>query len=354
MSIRPIFMFTAVLLLLSCGQQQSERQDISDDKTPRVLEVVRVSRGVINQRVESSGTIGGIEEVWVVSQSQGTITEIWFELGDRVKQGSILILLDNDAPRYSLAQANRQLESARLNYRAVKKLYDSEAASEAELANARGQLNKARAMFEQAQEALSNTRITTPINGFIAQKARDLTVGNYVAPGTRIAHVVDLSRIKVSIPLGEEEVIQVNRGSPAVIIPYSGCPIDSQIPAEVTAVAAGADQATGSFTALVEADNPCDTILRAGMTVTVLVDVSAGDSTLIIPTSALVEEDSVFVFSEGKADKRGVVIGRTVGNRTALRSGLDTGDVVIITPPPQLTDGEQIDTSLVGDSGVWE
>ncbi|MFW6254418.1 MAG: efflux RND transporter periplasmic adaptor subunit [Chitinivibrionales bacterium] len=341
------------LIFCACGQQQPAQKTPEDDSR-QVLEAVRISRGIINRQVESSGTISGIEEAWIVAQAQGTIKEIWFELGDRVKEGSILVLLEDNAASYNLAQAKRQLESARLSYQSVKKLYDSEAASEAEFANAQGQLNKALAFFEQAQQGLQNTRIITPITGFIAQKTAELTVGNYLAAGTRIAHIVDLSRIKVSIPLGEEEVILVRPGSPAVIIPYSGCPIDSQIPAEVTAVAAGADQTTGSFTAIVEADNPCDSILRAGMTVTVLIDIIGRDSTLIVPTSALVNRDSVFVFSEGKAYLRRIVTGETIGNRTAVKSGLDTGDIVIVTPPPQLTQGETIDTALLGESGVWE
>ncbi|MFW5775162.1 MAG: efflux RND transporter periplasmic adaptor subunit, partial [Chitinivibrionales bacterium] len=319
-----------------------------------VLEVVRVTRGVINRQVESSGTIAGIQEVWIVAQAQGTIHEVWFELGDRVRQGSILVQLDDDAVSFSLQEARRQLETARLNYRAVKKLHDSGAASQAELTNAQSQLNRAQSAVEQAQEARSNTRITTPITGYIAQKATELTIGNYLSPGTRVAHVVDLSRIKVSIPLGEQEVTMVRSGAPATIIPYSGCPIDSQIPARVTAIAAGADKATGSFTAVVEAKNPCDTILRAGMTATVLVDVTGQDSTMIIPTSALVNQDSVFVFSDGKTALRRIVTGETIGNRTEVRSGLDTGEVVIVTPPPQLTEDEKIDTSLLGESGVWE
>ena len=353
MSKRNMCLVFAFLILARCGGNGDGAGGESEVRTQK-LEVVTVTKGVLVSRIQSSGIIKGIQEIMVTSKTQGTIESVSFEIGDYKKQGETMVVVDNAEAAYNLQQARQALNAARLNLQAISKLYSQGAASDAELANARSAFNSAKSQYEAAKEANANTRIRAPIKGYIATKEPAITVGNNISPATPVALIVDLSRIRIEIPLGESNVSMVDTGALVMIIPFAQCKGDSQFSGKVTAVAAGANPATGSFTAVITADNPCGIALKSGMTATVIVQTSVRDSTFIIPTSSIIDSNKVFLFQGGEVRKRQIVRGETVGNRTEALSGLDSGMVVVITPPPGLTSGASVDTALLGESGSWQ
>lgn len=340
-------------VLAGCGNNGGNGEDmISGQK--RVLEVVRAQRGIIEEQIQSSGTVKGIREVWVTAKAQGAIESVSFELGDSVNEGDPLIEIDDATVAYNMAEARERYQSAKMNLNAIENLAEQGAASRVEITNARSQFNSARSALEATREALSNTNVTAPITGHVAQKGPEITRGGYISPGTRIGKIIDLSRVIVEVSVGDREVLNIDTGLAARIIPYAGCPRDSQLAGRVTAIAAGADPATGSFTIIVEADNECGIRLRSGVPVTAVIETARNDSTILIPTSALADSRSIFVFEQGRVYRRRFTMGETIGNRTEALDGIDIGQPVVVTPPPGLTDGEEADTVLVSEKSLWE
>lgn len=346
----------AALLLatVTCDDRAGDMADGEVTAERRVVETVMAERGLLVERIESAGTIAGIEEVYVVAKTEGTIESVRFDLGDQISKGALLVTIDDESVAFNLREAREQVRIAELNFQAVQSLYEQQAASRTELAEARSRLDRARAQLAAARQASSNTRISAPIRGYIAAKEPVVVTGNYLTRGTRIAWLVDVSRIKVEVALGQREVTLVDTGTPARIEPHAGCPADSQLVGTVTAVAAGADPTTGSFTTVVAADNPCGITLKAGMTAAVVIETSLTDSTLIIPTSAFAGSTTVFVYNSARVRSRSVTRGQTVGNRTEILSGLSEGEAVVIRPPPTLESGQETDTAILGDSDAWQ
>ncbi len=345
---------TLMLFTPLCNDRNADGADSEVTPERRVLETVLARRGVLVERLESAGTIAGIDEVYVVAKTEGMIEKVYFELGDLVDDGAILVTIDNQSAAYSLRDAREQVRVARLNYEAIQRLYEQQAASRAERAEARSRLERALAQLAAAREAYANTRIAAPLSGYIATKEPIVVPGNYLTPGTRIAWIVDVSRVKVEVALGQREVALVDTGATARIAPHAGCPTDSQLVGTVAAIAAGADPATGSFTTVITADNPCGIGLKAGMTATVVIETSLTDSTVIVPTSAFADSATLFVFDSVRVQARSVTRGETVGNRTEVLEGLAAGEAVVARPPSTLESGQQADTVILGDSDVWQ
>ncbi len=346
-------LFVTALIHLGCGRNDGNGEEsISGQR--RVLEVVAANRGFIEEDIQSSGTVGGIREIWITAKTQGTMESVSFELGDSVHEGDTLLRIDDVTASLNLARAREQYQSAKINLNAIENLSEQGAASQVELTNARSQFNQAGAALEAAREELENANVTAPITGHIAQKGSEITEGGPIAPGVRIAKIIDLSRVSVEVPVGDREVVGIDTGYPARIVPYAGCPRDSQLVGRVTAIAAGADPATGSFTVVVEADNECGIRLRSGVPVTTIIETTRRDSRIIIPTSALADSQSVFVFEQGRVRRNRIVPGETVGNRTEALEGLDSGQAVVVTPPPGLADGEEADTVMLSERSLWE
>lgn len=349
-----ILFMISVLLWITCQKDKGAGGGDGTTRTVRTLEVLRVTEGILIERIQSSGTVQGIKEIIVTSKTEGTITGVRFELGDYVKKNDTLVLIENAEAAYNLNQARQDLNAARLNLDAVRKLYNSGASSESELANARSAYNNARAGFEVAQEAYNDTRITAPIKGYIATKDNAVTIGNMIISGTPVTRIVDLSRIRIEIPVGELEVRMIDTGANAFIVPFAECPGDSLFQGTITAIAAGANPSTGSFTVVIHADNPCGIALKSGMTATVIIETALTDSSLIIPTSSIIDSTSVFIYGDGVVRRCRIQRGETVGNRTEALKGLKTGMYIVITPPPGLTSNTRVDTAMLGESALWQ
>lgn len=315
------------------------------------VEARTATTGSLVGRIRSSGLIRGVAEAWVISETQGVIESASIVLGDEVREDQPIVAFDTRLQELQLRQAESRLESAQLDLAAAERLYENGNASLAELTAARSAAAGAEASVESARRALENRTIRAPIDGRIADIADGISRGNYMAVGSRVAHIIDTSRLQVEVALGEREIQYIRRGSPAVVtIPAcSAGPVD----ATVVALAAAGDPATGSFPVVVEWVNECGTIARAGMSASV--EIAPDDQPrVLIPATAVMNaegSDYVFLAENDVAHRRPVDLGRRSGNAVEVRSGVDPGDVVITSGLSRLSDDDPIIVTLIGETG---
>jgi multidrug efflux pump subunit AcrA (membrane-fusion protein) len=75
---------------------------------------------------------------------------------------------------------------------------------------------------------------------------------------------------------------------------------------------------------------------------------------LMVPTTAILEDDGeqfVYRAVDGVARRTVLQTGETLGSRTAVRSGLSEGDVVIVSALSRLSDGDAVRSTVIGESG---
>lgn len=354
-----IFLLVAALVILLTGCDRSVDTTSSatwteteEQETALAVEVLEVQTGKLYPRVEASGVISGIREAFVVSETRGVIREVAFEIGDRVEEGSLLLRVDDNIPRLSMEQARQQYETARLDLEAVEAFHAKGNASTAELIRARGAANGALAAYESAVKVFEDTSIRSPLAGAVAWKDPVVAQGNYISQGGRVARVVDMSALNVELSVGERQVGLIDLNAPARIFVSAPCG-DLALPGRVTAIAAGSDAATGSFTVLVGAENTCGDSLRSGMSARVVITVEKGEDLTIVPTASLVVREGkeyVFLEREGTAEAVEIEKAGSVGNRTALRSGISAGDRVIVSGISGLRPGMKVQPRLIEKS----
>lgn len=353
-----------VLLLSSCfretdddagpGSSWNQTENQSEPKALAV-EALTVSRGILNEYVEASGIISGINEAYVVSETQGIITLVNFELGDRIEKGQVLLKVDDKIQQINLEQAKIEYDNARLDYDAVQNLFDAGSASQSELNRANISLSGAKARYETALKAYNDCTLTAPISGLIAEKDNAVALGNYLNGGTRIARLVDISALKLEIAVGESEVGLLSEGAEAeVFIPT--CSRIENI-GQIDAIAAGSDPATGSFTVIVTWDNQCPNIVRAGMTASVKIRTNEREPGIIVPSSAVFTRQGtsyVYLEKDEAASLTEVSPGRVLGNRTEIESGLSIGEKIIVSGISSLREGTPVNSRVIGESGTWQ
>lgn len=385
-------LFPALLLFFGCsGSSDSEGQeDITGarSKPAIAVEAVRLTRGRLIERIEASGTVEGVREAAIISETEGVIEEVNFKLGQRVDPEETIVQVDAEIARLNMEQARQELETARIDLRTKESLLERGGASRAEVLRSRSTVQGADARYRQAVKAYENCSISSPIAGSVASKSGGISEGNYLSRGSRVARIVDLSSLRLEISVGESMIGLVETGAPASITVPAACE-ERSFSGKVYAVASGSDPATGSYPVVIEWENECGDRIKSGMSAEAIITPREMEPVLIVPSAAVASRggrDIVFVAertdknTEGEdndtegaeapreeeqaedqtsqqegeliARERKVSLGRRIGNRTELLSGAEEGEVIILTGISGLTDKDPVRVTVVGESGT--
>ncbi len=363
LSIILLILICCVLVLLAgCGRPEAAGGRgapggaAPEEAQPLAVEALRVTRGQFVTAISASGTIAGIREALVVSETQGIVERVDFELGEEVEAGQVLLEVDDEIAALNMQQAEEQLENARIDYQTTENLVEKGGAARADLLRTRSALRGAEARFKQARKVFLDCAIKTPIPGYIASKEAAASLGNYLSPGMVIARVADLSRIRMEVSVGEGVVGLIEEGATARVKVPASCE-EKVFDAQVTAVAAGSSPDTGSFLVVLEWDNDCGPMLKSGMSAEAEITPAGSDSVLIIPTSALLNREGrqvVYIDQNGTAAQREVETGRRLAGRAEVLEGLEEGDIVLVSGITRLSEGEPVNSSVIGESGSWK
>lgn len=351
------------LYLISCGRGANEESDEVSAATwdqgqellPVAVEVLEVTKGRLIPYIEASGTIRGIREAWVISETQGPITDLKVSLGQKVKKGDILLTVENSLQKLNRDLAMQQYESTRLDFEALERSYKSGGLSRSDYNASRTRLLQAQAAYESSEKVYEDSMIKAPFDGSVALMDSALTVGGYISPGSRIALVIDTSSMKMDISLGERQINLIETGQKAnvEILSQAG---REPIEATVEAVSSGSESTTGSFPVLITWENRDNGSMRSGLSAKVLIENRNEAEEIVIPSSAIVVRDrktSVILAEEGRTLIREVVPGRALGGHTIIESGLDIGDKLIVSALSSLGNGFVVETTIAGKTGDW-
>lgn len=356
-----LFTFGAVLVLAlgACSRGTDARSaatgdwaatQAQEDPPAVAIEAVEVRRGAVLQRVIASGAVQGNTEVTVVAEATGAIVAVNFELGASLAADALLVQIDDTIARLSLEEARAAAEAAELDLAAAQRREQAGGASQAELSRARTAAGGARARLEAAQKTVRDHAVRTPIAGQVAAKSTDIVVGNFIQRGAVVARIVDLRTVRMTASVGELEAAALRVGDTALVtIPVCG---PDPVQGVVRSIAAGSDQRTGSFPVIVTWNNACGERLRSGVSASVAIEPRGVEQQLIIPLGSVVGGNAapaVFVVdADATVRLRRVTLGRALGDRVEVLSGIEEGEVVAISALSTLRDGAPVRATVVG------
>lgn len=313
----------------------------------------------IAPRVVITGNIRPENEVDIVTKTAGRVIAVKVKLGDKVKAGEVLALLEQDIAIQQVKQARGALEAAQANLMNARRSNESAEAlgkensisenqliaSRAGLKGAQAGVMQAEAALALAQENLENTRLTTPIDGVVTKK--NVNLGAMVSPGTMGAaailfQVQNISRLKLESSVDEREVRFIQVGQP---VRFSVDALAGQtFNGKVRLISPSLDATTRRAAMEVEIDNS-DGKLFAYMFAQGEILPKESQQVLAIPTSALVRGKStptVFVLKDEGVSLRELSVGASDGTYLAVIKGLSEGEQVVTSGQTRLTDGMQV------------
>ena len=269
---------------------------------PEKYRTARVDWGDITMTVSATGTISAVTTVQVGSQVSGIIAKLHADFNSRVKKDQLLAELDPtpfeqaiEQQRASLDKAKVDAANAKIAFARQQKLLQQGLAAQADYDNAKAaadsaaaQVALAQASLGQAETNMKYSRIVSPIDGVVVNRAYDVgqtVAASFQAP-TLFTIAQDLTKMQVQADVDESDIGRVKIGQP-VHFSVDAFP-DRVFQAKVSQIRLNAtvNQNVVTYPVIVSVDNP-DERLRPSMTANITVDVATDHGVLRIPNAAL-------------------------------------------------------------------
>ena len=306
------------------------------------VSVVSVKNMPVEEKISAIGTLNAINDVVVLSETQGRVLKVNVEVGDYKKAGSVLVEVDSELKEAAFMAARVTYERAKKDLLRYEALSSEHSVSDMQIEQARWSSQSAEAQFIAAKRQLSDTKITTPISGIVT--ARYVNVGTMVmgAPqATQIANVVDISKMKAKIFVAENDVFRLHVGDPAEVT--TDVYPETSFAGKVFTVASKGDEGH-TYPVEVLLENPRQQ-LRAGMFVTISIEPRSSGAGLVIPREAIIgsfQDAKVFVVKNKIASLRSVAAVKELGTNVEISSGLQVGEEVVTDGMSNLSDNAPV------------
>jgi membrane fusion protein (multidrug efflux system) len=305
------------------------------------------------------GTLAAVRTVELRPELAGTITDVLFESGSRVRAGQELLKFDTRVEEANLRAAVARVNLAKASFERQQKAVAMRASSEEERDVAKAEVERAEAEVELIKTQIAKKTIVSPFAAVLG--LRQVHPGQYVDAGERLAMLQSVVEgetgegVYVDFMVPQDLSTQVDIGQ-KVMLRTTTLLADAegmQVEAAITARESETDPLTRTLRtrALVK---PAPAWMRPGMSVTVLFPRGTPTSVLTIPVMSVRRAtfgDHVFVLEPEKDEKgaikpgmyrakqRFITLGETIGARVIVEKGLTAGERIAAEGSFKLREG---------------
>jgi RND family efflux transporter MFP subunit len=349
--------------------------------SPPLVEVVRPRRVTVAQRLETNATLEALEESDLFAKVSGYLSDVRVDIGDHVKAGQILAVIDVPEMKEELAEAKAQLESRKSSLESARRQLDhnkADVALQNALAKDREQLGEGRqfisdrtldqvhanadiakadlgvaeanrdlaanqvevaaATVEKIKALLSYTRIVAPFDGVVAR--RQVNRGDLVQAATvtrttpsagSLFTLQRIDTIRVFCDVPENDVPQLHVGDPAIVRPagFDGKPFIGK----VTRFSLRLDPETRNMRTEIDLPSPNEQ-LYPGTYAKVSLEMNRRPDALTVPSAAVGSDgDRNFVYTttDNRITRLAVKTGLTDNGRVEVTAGLSEDTPVLVS-----------------------
>lgn len=337
-------------------QAQKMAAQASMPPPPATVAAAEVQTETWQPYLEAVGSLVAIQGIQVTTEVAGKVSRIYFESGEPVEAGTLLIELDDSVDQAELEGIIAERRLAQLQYKRRDELLESKTISRSDVDEARLRLENASAQLAAKQALIAKKRITAPFSGWLGIRQVDL--GEYLQPGAAIVPLESLDPIYADFSLPERHLDQLSIGQP-VEITVQAFPGES-FGGQISSMDPGIDPGSRSLRLRATLANP-DGRLRPGMFAGVRTLLPQRPAVLTLPQTAITYNpygDSVFVIRQGESgasvQRRQVETGGVRNGRVEIVQGLQAGERVVSAGQVKLRNGQPVvvDNSIALETQV--
>ena len=304
------------------------------------VKVEQITRRNIHEKFTFSGILNPARELIVISQTQGQVEDVFYELGDYVEKDKVVVQVDNELLAAQLLVTEANYAKAKKDIERFEKMAEIDGVTTDQLEKMQLNLKNAEAQYITTRKRLDDTFIKAPFGGYINQVFTKN--GSMLGPGAPVFEIVDISGFKMTIKCSEDEISNIVKGMDVTVKPKFLENIE--LPGKVSKVSVSADMAQ-QFTVEISISQSNNKQLKGGMVAVAEISGTALTDIIAIATSSILEENGkkyVYKVIDDTAIYKEILPGATVNDMVEIKSGLEEGDKIVTSGINLLVDGKKI------------
>lgn len=309
--------------------------------TQKSKPILQVEAKIINpERIDNiikiTGAILANESVAIRSEISGKIEKIYFEEGNRVKKGDLLLSINDDE---IVAQFERLKYTQKLNedieYR-LRQLLEKEAISREEYEIGLTTLNTTLSDIKEREARLAKHKLYAPFDGIIG--LRHVSEGSYLSPSDLVVNIYNINPIKVEFSVPGKYSSMVNKGDS---ISFTIEASKNIYTGTIYALEPRIDPRTRTLKIRAICKNDTE-ILMPGQFASIKYTLNTLTDALMVPSESIIPElnsHKLFTYKNGIVSQAKVSIGLRTDNAVQITQGISPGDTVVTTGILQVSEG---------------
>ncbi|MBM1106607.1 efflux RND transporter periplasmic adaptor subunit [Aurantibacter crassamenti] len=344
----------ATILISSCGSE--DKKAVVDNSPAIAVQIKTVSEDSSSPFLTVSGKIEAAKSANISTRMMGYVDKIYVNVGDKVRDGQLLMSVNNADVSAQLAQVNAGITEAEAAFTNAEKdfnrfstLFKENSASQKELDDITANYNMAKARLESAKQMrngvnaqMGYANIRAPFNGVVTNKF--ISAGDMANPGMPLLEVESPGKYQVLAMVPESEILAVKNDTEVTVQVKA---LNENVKGKVTEVSTSSKNTGGQYLVKVILDKT-DAQILSGMYATVQFPVArkTTSSAVMIPVEAIVKNgqlSGIYTVSQSNtALLRWLRLGRTFGDQVEVLSGLSADEQYIVSAEGKLFNGAKI------------
>jgi RND family efflux transporter MFP subunit len=341
---------------------------------PPIVLATRLQAGDGGGHLEMPASIQAFAQTPIYARTSGYVSARYVDIGDHVKKGQLLAVIDDPQTAQALLQAKAALAQTKaqvaqtqanadlskttnqrwqsLQHEGVVAQQDADqkraqaGADAATVAAALANVAAAEANVRNLTEQASFSRVVAPFSGIVL--SRSIDTGSLISSGSQTGVTqmftigqADTVRVFANVPQTDAVGLRQRQTAKVAVREIPGTTYTGVVARTSSSID------PGTRTLLIEVDLKNDGRILPGMYATVLVDIPhGGRPPVLLPANALVVRtagpQAVVIDSNNVAHFRPIVLGRDLGGSTEVLGGLKPGDLVVLSPGDTVVDGVKV------------
>lgn len=314
------------------------------------VEAIQVQEETIEDQIFTSGTVLAHENVELSAEASGIITDILFAEGSAVKEGDLLVKINDSELLAERRRATFRLNLAEQREERQQALLERGGISQDDYDATLNEVNVIRSDLDLINAQINQTEIRAPFSGQVGLKY--VSEGSYISPNSQIASLQSLNPVKIDFSIPERYISRVGIGDK---INFTVQGVDSTFTGDVYAIEPRISRDTRSISIRARSDNS-NRLLFPGAFANITLVLNEIDDALMLPTISVIPElnsQKIFVIKNGRVSEVRVQTGLRTSEKVQIIEGVAPGDTVLTTGLLQAIPGTEVEiTKLIWGSDL--
>lgn len=336
-----IFLNVALLLLSACGSETASKNGADRGAKNEPVEIIPYTVNVRPESVEvqAVGTARAEQAAVIRADDGGEVTAVYFQAGDLVSKGDVLLALELDEESLAVDQARVAVKDAE---QLIARFAGSKlpgAISDTRIDEVKIAAEAARIELSLAELALDRRQVRAPFSGIVG--LTNIDAGARITAETEITRLDDRSVLYVDFQAPEQVYGRIVSGDKIDIEPFSSA--GTIYSAKVHKIDSRIDEVSRSFTVRAEIDNGDDK-LRPGMSFKIKLQLP-GQAYPVVPEAAIIwggDGAYVWLVEDGKAQRVSVTIVSRDKGQVLVRAPISEGSIVVAEGVQKVREGTSL------------